>query len=151
MGQAVDLRLVEQPTSRVRRRLRVVCNTRPSLFAVCGHSYSAWRSQWAASCRRSLNNGHFSARYMSIASLTTQARETFLSRAICSRVLYVFGEKPIVTRTLAMLGAFFFTAALFAFWDFPLEGTVCHHTGAIEHKSQVGSRWKMNRWPARRG
>ena len=52
---------------------------------------------------------------MSIASLTTQARETFLSRAIRSRVPYVSGEKPIVTRTLALLGAFFFAATLFAF------------------------------------
>ena len=51
------------------------------------------------------------------------------------------GEKPIVTRTLALLGAFFFAATLFAFWGFRLAGTVCHHTGAIiEHKFQVGSR-----------
>ena len=50
------------------------------------------------------------------------------------------GEKPIVTRTLALLGAFFFAPTLFAFWGFRLAGTVCHHTDAIEHKSQVGSR-----------
>ena len=50
------------------------------------------------------------------------------------------GEKPIVTRTLALLGVFFFAATLFAFWGFRLTGTVCHHAGAIEHKSQVRSR-----------
>ena len=50
------------------------------------------------------------------------------------------GEKPIVTRTLALLGVFFFAATRFAFWGFRLAGTVCHHAGAIEHKSQVGSR-----------
>ena len=50
------------------------------------------------------------------------------------------GEKPIVTRTLALLGAFFFAATLFAFLGFRLVGTVCHHAGAIEHTFQVGSR-----------
>ena len=55
------------------------------------------------------------------------------------------GEKPIVTRTLALLGAFFFAPTLFAFWGFRLAGTVCHHAGAIEHKSQVGSRIGIRR------
>ena len=32
------------------------------------------------------------------------------------------GEKPIVTRTLALLGAFFFAATLFAFWGFRFSG-----------------------------
>ena len=50
------------------------------------------------------------------------------------------GEKPIVTRTLALLGAFFFAATLFAFGGFRLVGTVCHHAGAIEHTFQVRSR-----------
>ena len=40
----------------------------------------------------------------------------------------MFGEKPIVTRTMALLGAVFFAATRFAFWDFRLAGTVCHHT-----------------------
>ena len=61
------------------------------------------------------------------------------------------GGKLIETRTLALLEAFFFAATLFAFWGFRLAVTVCHHSGVIEHKSQVRSRWQMNRWPARCG
>ena len=57
---------------------------------------------------------------MSIASLITQAIETFLSRAIRSTVAYISGGKLIVVRTLAVLGAFFFAATRFAFWGFRL-------------------------------
>ena len=74
-----------------------------------------------------ISNGHFSARYVSTASLTTHARETFLSRALRSRVPCMSGEKRIVTRTMALLGAVFFAATRFAFWGFRLAGTVCHH------------------------
>ena len=37
------------------------------------------------------------------------------------------GEKPIATRTKALLGAVFFAATRFAFGGFRLAGTVCHH------------------------
>ena len=50
------------------------------------------------------------------------------------------GEKPIVMRTLALLGALFLAATFFAFLSFRLAGTVCHHAGAIEHKPIEGSR-----------
>ena len=74
-----------------------------------------------------ISNGHFSARYVSTASLTTHARETFLARAIRSSVPCMSGEKPIVTRPMALLGAVFFAATRFAFWGFRLAGTGCHH------------------------
>ena len=82
----------------------------------------------ALGCAWMISTGHFSARYVSTASLTSHARETFLSRAIRSSVPYMFGEKRIVTRTMALLGAVFFAATRFAFGDFRLAGTVCHHT-----------------------
>ena len=74
-----------------------------------------------------ISTGHFTARYVSTASLTTHARETFLSRAIRLSVPYMSGEKPIVTRTMALLGAVFFAATRFAFGGFRLAGTGCHH------------------------
>ena len=86
---------------------------------------SGQRMAWG--CAWMISNGHFSARYVFTASLTTQAREIFLSRAIRSSVPYTSGEKPIVTRTMARLGAVFFAATRFAFWGFRLAGTVCHH------------------------
>ena len=38
------------------------------------------------------------------------------------------GEKRVVMRTMALLGAVFFAATRFALWGFRLAGTVCHHT-----------------------
>ena len=86
---------------------------------------SGQRMAWG--CAWLISNGHFSTRYVSTASLTTHARETFLARALRSRVPYMSGEKRIVTRTMALLGAGFFAATRFALWGFRLAATVCHH------------------------
>jgi hypothetical protein len=73
--------------------------------------------------------------YLSAASRTTQANETFFSFAISSSVSYISGGKLIDARTAAALSAFIFDQPFLDHSGLPELFTTLHHSGELSKDS----------------